>query len=339
MELFQVILNHREKRPQASLVSVTQDFLFPPLNGSVNPIDGQLYIAGFQIAGWGNLLNALTGMGRVRYTGAPVTLPREIVAMDKGVLLRFDEKLDPKTAGDPANYSMGSWHYVRTHNYGSAQYKADGKPGIDWITPSSAYLSKEGRSVFIGAPDMKPVMQLRVGWSLKTATGKAFEKNAYTTPYALSKFDPSAEGFGKIKVDLTPRMAAKRKAGPITVAEGRRLYNLMGCVACHSVNGDDIAKVGPTWLGLYGSERKVIINKKKTRITADKAYLLESILEPAAKLVEGFHKGEYAMPSYAGVLTDDQVEALVLYIEAAKNGDPEAAAASSGAKLDASSFE
>lgn len=339
-ELFRVILNNREKQPQASLVSVTRDFLFPPLNGSVNPVDGQLYIAGFQIAGWGNLLNAITGMGRVRHTGLPSNLPKEIVPMDKGVLLRFEEKLDPATAQNPANYSLASWHYKRTPNYGSAQYQSDGKPGIDWITPSSAYLSKDGRGVFIGAPGMKPVMQLRIGWSLKTADETKFEDNAYTTPYALSKFEPSAEGFGAIKVDLTPRIAAARKKGPVTVEEGRRLYQLMGCVACHSVNGDDIAKVGPTWMGLFGSERPVIVRKKKQTARADKAYLRESILDPLAKIVNGYQRGEYAMPSYAGVVTDDQVNALLLYIEAVKDGDPESTTdARPASKKAASSFE
>ncbi len=338
-ELFSVILNKREKQPQASLVSVTQDFLFPPLNGSVNPADGQLYIAGFQIAGWGNLLNAITGMGRVRHTGLPSGLPREIVPMDKGVLLRFHEKIDPAVARDPANYSLASWHYQRTYKYGSAQYNDANKPGIDWITPSSAYLSQDGRSVFVGVPGMKPVMQLRIGWSLKTAKGHEFENNAYTTPYALSKFAPTAEGFDNVEVDLTPRLAATRKEGPVTVAEGRRLYKLMGCVACHSVNGDDIAKVGPTWMGLFNSERPVIIDKKKKKAVADKAYLRESILDPLAKIVNGYQRGEYAMPSYAGVVTDDQVDALLLYIEAVKDGDPEAQTTTGEKPEDPSSFE
>ncbi len=341
-ELFQVVFNHRASKPQASVVSVTRDFLFPPLNGSVNPADGQLYIAGFQIAGWGNLLNELTGMGRVRYTGAPAVMPREIAPMDKGVLLRFDAPLNPESANNPDNFSLASWHYVRTYKYGSAQFKADDKPGIDWITPSSAYLSKDKRSVFVSAPGMKPVMQLRVGWSLKTAAGASFSDNAYTTPYTLPKFDPIAEGFGKIEVDLTPRIAAARESGPVTVAEGRRLYQLLGCVACHSVNGDDIAKVGPTWMGLSGSNRPVFVGKKKATVAADKDYLRESILDPTAKLVQGFQKGEYAMPSYAGVATDSQIDALILYIQSVKEGDPEARAAAAAAPLkqeDPGSFE
>lgn len=324
-ELLRVLFNHRTARPQAAVVSVTRAFEFPPLNGSVNPADGQLYIAGFQVVGWGNSLNTLAGLGRVRYTGAPVTLPREVVPMDQGVLLRFDLPLDAKTATNPDSYSLSTWGYVRTYKYGSPQLKADGTPGVDWLAASSAYLSLDGKSVFIGVPGMKPVMQLRIGWSLATADGRKFEENAYTTPYELAKFDPRAEGFGDLTVDLTPRAALAQAGGPVTVEEGQRLYQLFGCVACHSADGVDVAKVGPTWLGLFGTERPVVVNKKKTTVRVDEAYLRESILDPLAKVVAGYEKGEYAMPSYAGVVNDSQIEALVLYIKSLKDARPVAA--------------
>lgn len=319
-QLFHVALNKRTAKPQAAVTGITTDFQHPPLNGSVNPRDGQLYVAGFQINGWGNVLNRLEGMSRIRYTGQPVTLPKEVIPMDKGVLIRFGVELNARQATNPDSYSIATWGYRRTHQYGSPQYKADGEPGIDWHAPSSAYLSKDRRSVFVGVPDMKPVMQLRIGWSLATQSGLLFEKNAYTTPYELAKFDPSAEGFGDITVDLTPRKLTQRESGPITVEEGRRLYGMLGCIACHTVNGEDLAKVGPTWMGLYGSQREVVIKRKKTKVTADAAYLRESILDPRAKVVRGFERGEYQMPSYAGVVTEDQVQALTLFIEAIKEG-------------------
>jgi glucose/arabinose dehydrogenase len=162
-ELFRVMLNNRGSRPQAAVASITRAFEFPPLNGSVNPADGQLYIAGFQVLGWGTTSQRLAGLGRVRYTGATSTLPSAVVPMDKGLLLRFDSPLDAKKAADPASYTVTSWHYVRTYNYGSPQLKADGTPGSDVLVPSSAYLSKDGRSVFIGLPGIKPVMQMRIG--------------------------------------------------------------------------------------------------------------------------------------------------------------------------------
>lgn len=314
-ELFKVLLNQRGSQLQAAVLSITSAFDYPLLNGSLNPVDGQLYIAGFQINGWGNGLDTLTGFGRVRYTGKQVTLPIEVAPMDKGILLRFDHELDPTKATNPNSYSTASWHYQRTHRYGSARYKENGETGIDWLTPSSAYISKDQRSVFIGIPNFKPVMQLRVGWSLQTTDGNAFEQNAYTTSYDLPKFNPSKEGFGDMNVDLTPRPAVKVEEGPISIEEGRRLYQLMGCVACHSTTGGDITKIGPSWKGLNGKEREVVVNRKRTNIIVDDDYLRESILDPTAKIVRGFEKGEYAMPTYAGVLDESQIESLVLFIK------------------------
>ncbi len=301
------------------MVSITSAFDFPPLNGSVNPADGQLYIAGFQVLGWGNTLNTVAGFGRVRYTGAASMLVSEVVAMEQGVLLRFDSPLERKRASDPASYSAGTWAYKRAYTYGSAQYKADGTVGVDWLTPSSAYVSKDGRSVFVGIPGMSPAMQLRIGWSLAGADGGAVEGNAYTTPYVLEGFQPEKEGFERLNVDLTPRTAAKQDDGPVTVEEGRRLSQVFGCAACHSTGEQDLFHIGPKWKGLFGSQRNYIApDKTKGTVVADEAYLRESILDPHAKTVAGFERGEYAMPSYAGVLTDSQVEALVEYIKSLK---------------------
>lgn len=318
-ELLRVILNERGSRPQASVVSITDEFDFPPLNGSVNPADGRLYLAGFQVIGWGNTLDTLAGLCRVRYTGAPSLLPREIVPMDQGVLLRFDVALDTKKAADPAAYSLGSWGYKRAHTYGSAQYKADGGTGVDWLTPSSAYVSRDGRAVFVGVPGMKPVMQLRIGWSIASADGASMAENAYTTPYELPAFDPKAEGFGNIQVDLTPRAAAAQAKGPVSAEEGLRLSQMLGCVACHSVKDQDLFKIGPKWNKLFGAKRDYVDEKKKKgSVVVDDAYLRESILQPSAKRHADFVKSEYAMPSYAGVVTESQLESLILYIKSLK---------------------
>jgi cytochrome c2 len=318
-DLLRVLWNQRGAKPQASVVSVAKGFATPPLNGSVNPVDGQLYIAGFQIAGWGNTLDTLTGIERVRYTGAPSLSPREIIPTDRGILLRFDVALDPAKAANPGSYSLATWRYKRAPSYGSAQYKADGKTGNDWLTASSAYVSLDGKSVFIGVPGLKPVEQLRLGWDLATAKGIEMRANAYTTPYELVKFDPVAEGFGPIDVDLTPRAAVAKKAEVVSIQEGQRLATMFGCVACHSVTDTAMNNVGPKWKGLFGSKRDYVTDKgKKGSAVVDAAYLRESILEPNAKKHASFVKSEFAMPSFAGVLTDAQVDSIVLYIQTLK---------------------
>jgi mono/diheme cytochrome c family protein len=67
---------------------------------------------------------------------------------------------------------------------------------------------------------------------------------------------------------------------------------------------------------LYGSERT--FNEGVVRITANDAYIRESILEPTAKVVSGFNRTGMGMPSFAGVLTEEQIQSVILYIKSLK---------------------
>jgi len=94
---------------------------------------------------------------------------------------------------------------------------------------------------------------------------------------------------------------------------------MFGCVACHSVTDTTMANVGPKWKGLFGSKRDYVTDKgKKGSLIADEAYIRESILEPNAKKHASFMKSEFAMPSFAGVLSDAQIDSLSLYIKSLK---------------------
>jgi cytochrome c oxidase subunit 2 len=93
---------------------------------------------------------------------------------------------------------------------------------------------------------------------------------------------------------------------PPAAAEGRDVVRSNGCAACHGRNGG--GGVGPTFVGLFGSE--VSIQGGET-VIADRDYLVESIREPSAKLVEGFN-----LPMPTNRLDDDQIDAVIAYIEA-----------------------
>ena len=317
-ELFRVLLDLDRPVPQAAVVSLTTAFDYPPLNGSVNPDDGQLYIAGFQIIGWGTTATRLAGLGRVRYTGAPVTVPRQVTPMREGVLLRFDVALDPKAAADVASYSASTWGYLRTPKYGSPRYKADGTPGVDLLVPGRAYLSADARAVFLTMPDLKPVMQLKVAWAIRARDGRAVTGEAYTTPYTLTTFNPRGEGFGDAVIDLTRREAQAPPtvtAAP-TLEEGRDIFVKYGCLACHATERGAATKLGPTLAGIFGASRP--ITGRTTPVIADEAYIRQSLREPSAAIVVGFDRGGSGMPSFAGVLSDAQVESVVLFLRSLK---------------------
>jgi cytochrome c2 len=315
-ELFRVLVNERFSRPQAAVMSFNRDLDFGPLNAHVNPADGQLYVIGFQV--WGTTAKQLSGIARLRYTDKPRVLLKEVTPTDKGLLLRFNAALEPKLATDPANYTAERWNYKRTPEYGSPHLKPDGSNGQEWITPSSAYLSSDGKCVMVGIPGMTAgVHQMRIGWGLASADGLPAKNTAYFSPWELATFDSDKEGFGKITVDLTPRAALATAVVKPTAVEGARLAEMYGCMACHSIDGTTVGKVGPSWKGIFGSERD-IAKGKKGKVKADETYIRESILSPSAKVVRGFEKFDTGMPIYAGILNDNQIDSIILYLKQLK---------------------
>ena len=90
---------------------------------------------------------------------------------------------------------------------------------------------------------------------------------------------------------------------------GQALVEASGCAACHSVNGAE--GIGPTWYGLFGRQRPI---SGDGTVTADDAYIHESIKAPQAKIVAGFEN--QLMPNYG--FNDDQINDIVAYIKTLK---------------------
>ena len=89
---------------------------------------------------------------------------------------------------------------------------------------------------------------------------------------------------------------------------GQLLYRQNGCDSCHSLDGSVIN--GPSFQGLPGSQRAFTDG---TTATADANYLRESIVNPAAKIVQGFAP---TMPGNFGIdLSAEEIDALVAFIQ------------------------
>jgi cytochrome c oxidase subunit II len=87
---------------------------------------------------------------------------------------------------------------------------------------------------------------------------------------------------------------------------GERLFQDLGCITCHRADGQGR---GPVLQGLYG--RPVDLTGGQT-VKADDAYVRESILNPAAKVVAGFQP---IMPTFQGVVSEEQVLQLIEYVK------------------------
>ncbi len=98
---------------------------------------------------------------------------------------------------------------------------------------------------------------------------------------------------------------ANRPEGDTLVAEGRKLFTTAGCSGCHAEGSDVHA---PDLNGVAG--RRVALADGRV-VTADDAYLRDSILLPARDVVAGYAP---IMPDFGGILETGEVTALVAYL-------------------------
>ena len=85
------------------------------------------------------------------------------------------------------------------------------------------------------------------------------------------------------------------------------VVNVYACHACHSADGTPL--VGPTWLGLYGTEEEL---EDGTTVIVDDEYITESIKDPNAKITRGFAAG--LMPLSLGV-KDEEIPHIIEYMK------------------------
>ncbi len=290
---------------------------FAPLKGAINPADGLLYLAGFKI--WGTKAKGATFLGRVRPNLKKTwPVPVQVRVERRGILLQFAAPLRVESAARVQAYTVRRWNYKRTRGYGSPLYKLDGRKGTERLLVASAKVSEDRRSVFLGVPGMREAMQVEVGYDISAADGTRIRRKTFLTAHLLRSLDLTRHGFPDNRVDLDTAglpPVVKRTIKP-TAEEGKLLHIRLGCIACHSIDGSTDGKTGPSWLGLYGSKRK--LTKSDKVVVADDDYLRESILNPPAKVAEGAVNGDEGMPSYEGALEDGQLESLLLYIKSLK---------------------
>jgi cytochrome c oxidase subunit 2 len=103
------------------------------------------------------------------------------------------------------------------------------------------------------------------------------------------------------------------KPSPGDAAKGKALFTSLGCASCHSIDGSP--GTGPTLKGLFGSQVKLTNGKT---VTADDAYLLESIEDPDAEIVEGFQPGIMSSVIKPHQVAQQDAQDLIAYIKTLK---------------------
>ena len=166
---------------QGGVVRLPLQFPTGVMRGRFHPDNGQLYVCG--LVGWSSNTATAGGFFRVRYTDRPLHMP---VAMHVGastIQLQFSEPLDRAAAEDIDNYNVEQWNYRWTANYGSPHFSVANpkRRGQDEMEVLEAVLSADGKSLSLEIEDLQPVMQMQIGYTLKSAAGRAFRDNLWLT--------------------------------------------------------------------------------------------------------------------------------------------------------------
>ena len=99
---------------------------------------------------------------------------------------------------------------------------------------------------------------------------------------------------------------------PPAAEEGREVFRSKGCAACHGKDGE--GQVGPSLVGIVGTEVEI---QGRDPVLVDRDYLVESIVDPGAKLAEG-----YNLPMPTTQLSDEEIDAVIAYIESVSEVAP-----------------
>jgi cytochrome c oxidase subunit 2 len=95
------------------------------------------------------------------------------------------------------------------------------------------------------------------------------------------------------------------RASDSPAAAGEKLFQDLVCISCHR---DDAQARAPQLKGLFGHTVRL---QGGATVVADEAYIRESIVNPQAKVVDGFQP---IMPTFQGLVTEEQLLQLIAYV-------------------------
>lgn len=105
--------------------------------------------------------------------------------------------------------------------------------------------------------------------------------------------------------DFQAWLAGGRQEGP-PAQLGERLFSQLACNTCHLETNQGR---GPSLKDLMGTQVKL---QNGQTVTVDETYIRESILNPQAKLVEGYQP---LMPTFQGLVSEDGLMQLLAYLK------------------------
>jgi cytochrome c oxidase subunit 2 len=194
----------------------------------------------------------------------------------------------------PVKLNMRSVDVIHSFYIPAFKVKQDVVPGIDglylWFTPRQK-----------GEYDVFCAEYCGLQHSSMLSTVVVMDADEFDSWYAAE---------GEKYADMQAALEEGGNDGDALVSIGKTLAGTKGCIACHSSDGSRL--VGPSFKGVYGRSEVVTRGGEEYEITADDDYLRRSILAPNEEIVKGY---QALMPSMEGMLSDEELDAIIAYIK------------------------
>jgi len=143
------------------------------MRGRFRPADGHLYACG--MFAWAGSRSHPGGLYRLRATGKPSWLPRELQVRANTITIEFSDRLHPSAAEDVSNYQLKVWSLKRTADYGSDHYNERG------VAVTAAAVSADGHRLTLTVPDVALTWCMEIRCQVKTVDGRSVERVIHNT--------------------------------------------------------------------------------------------------------------------------------------------------------------
>ncbi|MDZ7715848.1 MAG: c-type cytochrome [Balneolaceae bacterium] len=155
-------------------------------------------------------------------------------------------------------------------------------------------------------------IEVKDRWAV-VAYVRALQRSQYVPENEIQEYDVDLASLQQEYQDKLAAQQAREEAEAaasgteeISAARGQQIYEQNACQTCHSRDGSD--GVGPTHLNIFGRQEQLTDG---STVTADEEYIKESIVNPNAKIVQGY---DPIMAPYS-FLSDAEVQSLVEYLK------------------------
>lgn len=176
--------------PQAAMLPMPGEFSSGACRLAVNPIDGQILVAGLD--GWGDYGVTEGCLHRIRYTGREVTRISGWKACRNGIELHFNH---PITVPEKTTLFAQQWNVIDSaQTYGSPEYSVihPEEIGHDRLDIRSITVLPDRQTLFLEIPDLQPAMCTQVYCQLEDGNGRPLRVDLYATLNRLHRDSPAA---------------------------------------------------------------------------------------------------------------------------------------------------